>query len=60
MLNRPNVTEVKQLLEEKKEHAWLELALRYGKCFWYQGVLVTCDPTLSKLLLNDKIGHSAA
>jgi cytochrome P450 len=42
------------LLEEKREKAWVELALRHGRTFRYQGMLVTCDPQLVEILLTRK------
>src|SRR5215831_17217163 len=50
----PSVREAKRLLEEKREKAWVELALRHGRTFRYQGMLVTCDPQLVEILLTRK------
>jgi cytochrome P450 len=52
---RPNVGEVKRLIEEKREQAWVELALRYGRTFRFQGIFVTCDPQLVEILLTRKV-----
>src|SRR5215467_3820926 len=52
---RPSVGEAKRLLEEKREKAWVELALRYGRTFRYQGMYVTCDPQLVEILLTRKV-----
>ncbi len=52
---RPRVTEAKRLLEEKREKAWVELALRYGRTFRYQGSYVTCDPQLVEILFTRKV-----
>src|SRR5262249_9011280 len=51
----PNVGEAKWLLQEKREKAWVELALRHGRTFRYQGVYVTCDPHLVEILLTRKV-----
>ena len=53
-LERPTVGEAKRLIEEKREKAWVEMALRYGRTFRYQGWFVTCDPQLVEILLTRK------
>src|SRR5215510_3622726 len=53
-LERPTVGEAKRLIEEKSEKAWVEMALRYGRTFRYQGMFVTCDPQLVEILLTRK------
>ncbi len=51
----PSAAEAKRLIEEKREKAWVELALRYGRTFRYQGAYVTCDPQLVEILLTRKV-----
>ncbi len=52
-LKGPGAREAKNLILEKREKAWVELALKYGKSFYYQGALVTCDRRLVETLLAD-------
>jgi len=52
---RPNVREAKRLLEERRELAWVELALKHGRTFRYQEAFVTCDPQLVETLLTRKV-----
>src|SRR5215813_9071838 len=52
---RPSVSEAKRLLEEKREQAWVELTLRYGRTFRFQGMFVTCDPRVVEILLTRKV-----
>jgi cytochrome P450 len=48
------VREVHALFRERGEAAWLDMALRYGKTFRYQGVVITCDTRLVEPLLRDR------
>lgn len=50
----PSVKEAQQLLNEKKEEAWLILTEKYGKNFLYQGTVVTCDPSVIEMLLMER------
>lgn len=52
-MKRVSVGEVKALFEECGTEAWLELAMRYGKTFRVQDVVVTCDTRLVEPLMLD-------
>ncbi|WP_247235227.1 cytochrome P450 [Telluribacter sp. SYSU D00476] len=51
----PGVREAQRLIRTHKNRAWVELALRYGKSFFYQGTLVTCDAQLVEQLLMQRV-----
>lgn len=50
----PTSSEAQRLIRERGENAWVELALKYGKNFVYQGTLATCDPRLVEIVLMDR------
>jgi cytochrome P450 len=54
-LATPKVNELNHLLETKRQDAWSEIVLKYGKTFHYQGMLVTCDRQLVETLLMQKV-----
>jgi cytochrome P450 len=54
-LATPKVNELNHLLETKRQDAWSEIVLKYGKTFYYQGMLVTCDRQLVETLLTEKV-----
>jgi len=51
----PSVREAKQTIQAQPQKGWVDLALRYGKNFTYQGSLVTCDPAVVEALLMERI-----
>ncbi len=51
----PTVREAKRLLKTRRQSAWVEMVQQYGKNFWYQGLLISCDPELVKKLLMEKV-----
>jgi cytochrome P450 len=57
LMSRPklDVQTAHHLLNTKREQAWPEIVLKYGKTFHYQGVLMTCDPELVQTLLMEKV-----
>jgi cytochrome P450 len=52
-MKRLSVGEVKALFEEYGTEAWLEMALRHGKTFRVQQLVVTCDTRLVEPLMLD-------
>lgn len=52
-MKRVSVGEVQALFKEYGTQAWLELALRHGKTFRVQGMVVTCDTRLVEPLMLD-------
>jgi cytochrome P450 len=52
-MKRVSVGEIKTLFREYGTGAWLELAIRYGKTFRVQGMVVTCDTRLVEPLMLD-------
>ncbi|GAB3166932.1 hypothetical protein GCM10027291_13490 [Telluribacter humicola] len=47
--------EAQRLIQSHKNGAWTELVQRYGKSFYYQGTLVTCDAQLVEQLLMQRV-----
>src|SRR5438034_11162704 len=54
-LNGPGVREAHRLFQTKNEKAWIDLALRYGKSFLYQRMLVTAEPELVETMLMSRV-----
>ena len=52
-MKRVSVGEINTLFKEYGTGAWLELAIRYGKTFRVQGMVVTCDTRLVEPLMLD-------
>ena len=50
----PNPREAKRVIQAHPQKGWVDLALRYGKNFIYQGSLVTCDPAIVETLLMQR------
>lgn len=46
--------DLRRLIQEKGNDAWVEMALRYGKTFRVPGMVVTCEPEAVRTLLMDK------
>ncbi|GAB3713171.1 cytochrome P450 [Spirosoma flavus] len=51
----PSAREAKRIIRAEPQKGWLELVLRYGKNFTYQGSLVTSDPVVVETLLMQRV-----
>src|SRR5436309_3486121 len=49
---------MQRLLASHGDRGWLEVVLRHGRTFRYQGVIATCDPSLVEQLLTER-DHTA-
>jgi cytochrome P450 len=46
--------DLRRLIQEKGNSAWVEMTLRYGKTFRVPGLVVTCEPEAVRALLMEK------
>jgi len=46
--------DVRRILGERGQHAWVELTQRYGKSFRSGGLVLTCEPEAVQALLMDR------